>query len=142
MFDTAHFHPMMVHFPIALIAIGFLADLSSLIYKKEACLSKMGYFLEVLGMLSAIAAFGTGYFLTSPMDGEPGIMRDKHQLFATITLVSIIVATLYRTLLMYQKKEETNAKYVAMGFFFVAFVFVLYTGFLGGSLVINYMIGL
>ena len=26
MFDTSHLHPMIVHFPIALITVGFIAD--------------------------------------------------------------------------------------------------------------------
>lgn len=34
MFETSHLHPMLVHFPIALVAIGFLADLASIFIKK------------------------------------------------------------------------------------------------------------
>lgn len=142
MFDTSHFHPMIVHFPIAIIVIGFLFDLISLFITKEKCLSKMGLYLEVIGMFTAIAAFGTGYYLTSPMEGEAGVLREQHQLFATLTLVSIILATFFRLLLVYQKKEETYLKYAAMGLFLFAFVFVQITGYLGGSLVYNFMIGL
>jgi uncharacterized membrane protein len=133
---------MTVHFPIAIITIGFLFDLVSLFYKKEACLSKMGLFLEVIGMLAAVAAFGTGYFFTNTMEGEAGEMREKHQLFATLTLVTIIFATFLRVMIVYLKKDDTYLKYVAMGLFLIAFIFVLYTGFLGGSLVLNYMIGI
>jgi uncharacterized membrane protein len=142
MFDMNHLHPMTVHFPIAIIFIGFLIDLASLFVTRERCLSKMGLYLEVIGMLAAIAAFGTGYYLTSPMEGEAGLLREKHELFATLTLVSIILATLFRLLLVYQKKEETYLKYAAMGLFLCAFIFVQITGFLGGTLVFNYMIGL
>jgi uncharacterized membrane protein len=142
MFNSAHFHPMMTHFPIAIIVIGFLADVASLIFRKDKCLSTMGYYLAIAGMLAAIAAFGTGYFFTSPMEGEAGTMREKHELFATITLISIIVTALFRVLIVYQGKEEGYLKYVALGLFFISFAFVLYTGFLGGSLVINYLIGM
>jgi uncharacterized membrane protein len=142
MFDTSHFHPMMVHFPIAIIVIGFLFDLSALFITKEKCLSKTGLYLEVIGMFAAIAAFGTGYYLTSPMEGEAGLLREKHQLFATLTLVSIILATFFRLLLVYQKKEETYLKYAAMSLFLFAFVFVMITGYLGGNLVYGYMVGL
>ena len=142
MFDSSHFHPMMVHFPIAIITFGFLFDLFSLFITKEKCLSKMGLYLEVIGMLGAIAAFGTGYYFTSEMEGEAGILRDQHQLFATLTLVSIILATVFRLLLVYQKKEESYLKYAAMSLFLLAFVFVTITGHLGGSLVYDYMIGL
>ena len=142
MFNSAHFHPMMVHFPIAIIVIGFLTDVASLLFKKDKCLSRMGYYLAIAGMLAAIAAFGTGYFFTGTMEGEAGAMRDKHEFFATITLVSIIVTALFRILIVYQGKEETRLKYAALALFFISFLFVLYTGFLGGSLVINYMIGM
>jgi uncharacterized membrane protein len=143
MFDTSHFHPMIVHFPIAIIIIGFLFDLFSLFITREKCLSKMGLYLEVLGMFAAIAAFGTGYylFLTSPMDGAAGVLEHQHKLFATLTLISIILATFYRLLIVYQKKEETYLKYVAMSLFLCAFVFVQITGYLGGNLVYNYMVG-
>ena len=142
MFDTSHFHPMMVHFPIAIIVIGFLFDLFSLFITKEKCLTKIGLYLEVIGMFAAIAAFGTGYYLTGQMEGEAGILREQHQLFATLTLVSIILATFFRLLLVYQKKEETYLKYAAMSLFLCAFVFVMITGYLGGNLVYGFMIGL
>jgi len=142
MFDTSHLHPMIVHFPIAIIIVGFLADLMSLFITQEKCLSKIGFYLEITGMLAAIAAFGTGYYFTSEMEGEAGILRQNHELFATLTLVSIILATFFRILLVYQKKEEGQLKYVALCLFLLAFIFVGITGYLGGNLVYGYMIGL
>ncbi|MEI7983845.1 MAG: DUF2231 domain-containing protein [Bacteroidota bacterium] len=142
MFATTHFHPMLVHFPIAIITIGFLADLASLFFGKEQCLSKMGFWLEIVGMVAAIAAFGTGYFFTGSMEGEAGAMREKHEFYATITLITIIIATLFRIIINYLNKENTHLKYASLGLFFLAFVFVSITGFLGGTLVIEYMIGL
>jgi uncharacterized membrane protein len=142
MFNTAHFHPMMVHFPIAILTIGFLFDLLALVYKKNVCLSKTGYWLELIGMVGTILAFGTGYFFTSPMEGEAGILRDKHELFATITLVVIILATIYRLVITYLKKESKTTEYLSLGLFFLATLFVSITGYLGGTLVIDFMIGL
>ncbi len=142
MFNPGHFHPMMVHFPIAIITVGFLFDLFSMMYKKQPCLSKAGYWLEIIGMAGAIFAFGTGYFFTSPMEGEAGLVRERHELFATFTLVTIILATLFRILIGYLGKEQTRLKYASLVLFFLAFVFVSITGYLGGSLVIDYMIGL
>ena len=142
MFNSSHFHPMLVHFPVAIITVGFLFDLVSLVVKKDPCLSKTGYWLEIIGMVGAIFAFGSGYFFTSPMEGEAGIMRERHELFATLTLISIIVATLFRIVITYLDKLSTGMRYLSLGLFFVAFLFVSITGFLGGSLVLDYMIGL
>jgi len=142
MFNSSHFHPMLVHFPIALITVGFLFDLLSMIIKKEPCLSKVGFWLEVLGMAGAVFAYGTGYFFTNPMEGEAGVMRDKHEFFATLALVSIIVATLFRIVAIYLNKKTSMVKYILLGLFFIAFIFVSITGYLGGTLVMEYMIGL
>jgi len=142
MITLSHLHPMMVHFPIALVAVGFLADLLNLFTRKEPCLSKIGFYLEILGMAGAMVAWGTGYFLTTTMEGEAGLMRDKHELMATIALVTIIVATIARTILNYIGTEHTKFKYIPLVLYFLAFLFISYTGYLGGTLVMEYMIGL
>ena len=142
MFDSSHFHPMLVHFPIAIITVGFLFDLISMVLKKDQWLSKTAYWLEIIGMVGAVFAYGSGYFFTSPMEGEAGIMRDKHEFYATATLISIIMATLIRIVVAYLNKEATNLKYLSLVLFFISFVLVSITGYLGGTLVIEYMIGL
>jgi uncharacterized membrane protein len=35
MFNTDHLHPMIVHFPIALITVGFFAEVISLFFQKR-----------------------------------------------------------------------------------------------------------
>jgi len=133
---------MLVHFPIALITVGFVFDLFSAFRKNEPCLSKAGFWLETIGMAGAIVAYGSGYFLTSPMEGDAGLMRDKHQLFATFALVSIIVATLSRIAALYLEKNSPAMRVGLLALFMIAFIFIAITGYLGGSLVMDYMIGL
>lgn len=71
MFNTDHLHPMIVHFPVALIIVGFTAEVVSLFFKSEKCLSKTGFYLMILGTLAAIAAWLTGQLFTDhPYDGE------------------------------------------------------------------------
>ncbi|MCX6287376.1 MAG: DUF2231 domain-containing protein [Bacteroidetes bacterium] len=144
MIPVSHFHPLSVHFPIALITVAFLFDLVSLIYKKEPCLSKAGYYLQILGMLGAIAAWGTGHFIagTTQMEGEAMQVKEQHELFATIAFVAIIVATVARIILVYQKTENTFYKYIPFGLSVLSVIFIIITGFLGGKLVIDFMIGI
>ena len=76
MISLSHIHPMLVHFPIALIVIGFVADFASLVFKKEACLSKAGFYLLIVGTLSAVFALLAGVLFTSDMSGSTGEVRD------------------------------------------------------------------
>jgi len=144
MIPVSHFHPLLVHFPIALITVAFLFDLVSLLYKKEPCLSKAGYYLQILGMLGAIAAWGTGYFIagTTQMEGEAMQVKGQHELFATIALIAIIIATVARIILVYQQTENTFYKYIPFGLSVLSVIFITVTGFLGGKLVIDFMIGI
>ncbi|MGB8492064.1 MAG: DUF2231 domain-containing protein, partial [Bacteroidales bacterium] len=138
MFSTTHFHPMVVHFPVALILAGFLAEVAYLIFKKDA-FSVAGFWLLVLGAISACAAYLTGKFFTGDMSGAAGEIKGNHELFATITLVISVATAGFRIYLKYARKGDTRLRWVAFGFYAVAAIAVSITGFFGGVLVYNYM---
>ena len=142
MFDTSHLHPMLVHFPIALIVVGFLADFISLIFKKEQCLSKAGLYLMILGTLGAIAAVLTGEFFTKELAGEAENVQETHELFASITMYTMIVAILIRFFLIYTKREVSNLKWFVFALYGIGTISVSITGFYGGTLVYKFLIGL
>jgi uncharacterized membrane protein len=134
-FNTTHLHPMIVHFPIALITVGFLAEVVSLFFKSEKCLSKTGFYLMVLGALSAIVAWTTGQLFTNePTQGE------IVSLF--ITMIVMIIGSMFRIWLVIQKKEETKLKWISFGLYLLAFAAVTFTGFVGGTMVYNFMMAL
>jgi uncharacterized membrane protein len=140
MISTSHFHPMLVHFPIALVVFGFIADLAWVFYKKEACLSKMGFYLLILGTLCAVVAWLTGTFFTSEMSGSAGEIKDTHELFAWLTSGTLIVTSALRIMLKVQNKENSNLQWLAFALYGLAAIFVSITGFFGGTLVYNYML--
>lgn len=143
MFDTSHLHPMIVHFPIALITAGFIADVVFLFLKSEKCLSKTGFYLMVIGALAAIAAWSTGQLFTSePNQGEIVSVFVKHETGALITMILMIIGATFRIWLVIMKKEESQLKWIAFGFYLLAFAAVTYTGFMGGSMVYNFMLPL
>jgi len=143
MFNTAHFHPMIVHFPIALITVGFLAEVVSLFFKNEKCLSKTGFYLMILGALAAIAAWSTGQLFTSePTQGAILSVFEKHETGAIITMILMITGSVFRIWLLIKKKEESSLKWVAFGLYFLAFAAVTFTGYMGGTMVYNYMMSL
>jgi uncharacterized membrane protein len=143
MFSTDHLHPMIVHFPIALITVGFVADIASVLFKKEKCLSKTGFYLMILGSLAAIAGWSTGHLFTeAPTQGEILKVFLRHENWAFVTMILIITGTIFRIWLVLKKKEETPLRWIVFGFYLMALIAVTYTGFMGGTMVYNFMIGL
>jgi len=142
MFTTSHLHPLLVHFPIALVIFGFIAELAFLFFKKQVSLSTMGYYLLVIGTLAALAAWLTGSLFTSEMDGTAGKIKEAHELFATLTLVLLVITSILRTVMLVYKIDNSFLKVIAFLLYGLAAIAVSITGYLGGSLVYNYMLGL
>ncbi|MCK9611386.1 MAG: ferritin family protein [Bacteroidales bacterium] len=143
MFDTSHFHPMLVHFPVALIIVGFIADLFSLFFNnKKHCLSKVGFYMMILGTLGAIGGYFTGEFFTRDFSGEAGELKERHEVFAKITMFVMIAASLIRIYMVMKKKDHSVLKWFVFVLFFFAAVSVGITGFMGGSLVYNHMVSI
>jgi rubrerythrin/uncharacterized membrane protein len=143
MFNTSHLHPLMVHFPVALIITGFFFDVISLFFnKKEPCLSKVGFFLMILGTLGAVGGYLTGEFFTKEYTGALGELKENHEVFAKITMFVMIAASLIRIYLVWKKKENSGLKWLVFLLFFVAVLSVGYTGLLGGNMVYDKMIGM
>jgi uncharacterized membrane protein len=142
MFNTDHLHPLIVHFPIALITIGFFADIVSLFFKSEKCLSKTGFYLMVLGSIAAVAAWSSGHLFTeAPTQGEILKVFINHKTGALVTMILIIAGTLFRIWLVIKKQEESSLKWISFGFYFLAFTAVTFTGFMGGKMVYDFMLG-
>jgi uncharacterized membrane protein len=142
MISTAHLHPMLVHFPIALVVFGFIAEIAALFFKKEVCLSRLGFYLLMIGTLSALTAWLTGNFFTSEMAGSAGEIKETHELFAWITLGSLIATSVLRIVFESKTKGNTRLKWIAFALYGLAAISVSITGFYGGTLVYNYMMSL
>ena len=143
MFDTSHLHPLIVHFPIALIIVGFFADAVYLFFKQEKCLSKTGFYLMILGTLAACAAFATGHLFTSePTEGDMVSIFTKHETGALITIIIMLTGSILRIYLTISKKEENTLKWIVFVLYFLGTAAVSFTGFMGGTMVFNYMMGI
>jgi uncharacterized membrane protein len=143
MFNLAHIHPMFVHFPIALLMIGFLADTAFLFFKKEKCLSKTGLYLLCLGTLAALGAYLSGNFLTNhPTSGSILNIFEGHETFALFTLLAAVITLTLRLYAVINKKEETKLKWVVYILYALTACLVSITGFLGGTMVYGYMLSI
>ena len=142
MFSTSHIHPMLVHFPVALILIGFLAELAALVYKKEICLTKFGLYLLIAGNLAAIFTWLSGALFTAKMEGAAGQIRETHELIALTAVILATITSIIRIYIIRQKEEKPGMKKIAFLFYVLIAIAIGLTGFFGGTLVYNYMMPL
>jgi uncharacterized membrane protein len=140
MLPTSHFHPMIVHFPVALIIIGFLFELISAFTKKENFLSKSVLYLVILGTLGAIAGYLTGEFFTKEFTGQTGEIKEIHEFFAKSAMFTMIFLSILKIWIKLKKKEENKYKWFSLAIYFIAAVLIGITGYYGGTLVYEYMI--
>lgn len=142
MIDTSHLHPMIVHFPIALLIVGFLAEAVSLIIKKEF-FSKAGFYLLILGTLGVVAAYFSGDFAGDGIT-ETGTLKqalETHEEAATLTLWLMVGAALVRIAFVVLKKYNGVFKAIAFALFLVGVISIARTGFYGGELVYKHAAG-
>jgi len=142
MISLSDIHPMLVHFPIALVIFGFVADIASLAFKKEACLSKAGFYLLIAGTFTAILALLAGVLFTSEMSGSAGEYKKTHELFAWLSLGLLMLTSLLRIFLRVKNREDSNLKWISLLLYGLATISVSITGFYGGNLVYSYMMPL
>lgn len=133
---------MLVHFPIALVIFGFIAELAFLFFKKEVWLSNSGFYMLIFGTLSALVALLAGDLFTTEMSGVAGEIKERHELFAWITLCTLIVTSVLRIIFKIQNKENANLNWLSFALYGLAAISVSLTGFYGGTLVYNYMMPL
>lgn len=142
MFDTSHLHPMIVHFPIALLIVGFLAEVVGLVLKKEFFITA-AFYLLVLGTLGVIAAFITGDIAGDGVS-ETGQLKnalETHEHAAQLTLWLMVGAAVVRIALVWMKKFNGILKYAAFVLFLVGVLSVARTGYYGGELVYKHAAG-
>lgn len=140
--DLTHIHPMLVHFPIALLMVGFLSETIGLITKKEF-FSTAGFYLLLLGAMGAGAAYLSGQ---NAGDGitEVGTLKlalENHEGAAELTLWLAVIAAIVRIAIVIFKKYSGVYKIAAYVIFLCAVLSVARTGFYGGELVYKHAAG-
>lgn len=142
MFDTQYIHPMIVHFPIALLIVGLLADIIGILSKKEF-FSKAGFYLLILGTLGVIAAFITGNLAGEGVT-EAGSLKqalENHEDAAELSIWLISAAAVVRIIFAVMKKYTGILKWIAFALFLIGVLSIARTGYYGGELVFKHAAG-
>ncbi len=135
-------HPIIVHFAIALLSIAVITDLIYLITKKEN-FQDISTYLLVLGTLSAIGAVLTGHQAEEAVIKNPQVenLINTHESSGEITMWIFIVLTASRFFCIKFKLFEKPVKWFYYVFGIIALSFLLRTGILGGEMVYIHGVG-
>lgn len=88
-------HPILVHFPIALVTVAALAEASRIARRIES-LSPLTLPLLVLGAVAAVAATGAGWLNAAwEHGGETGDTLARHRWMGTIVSAGLVVLAIY-----------------------------------------------
>jgi len=140
--DLTHLHPMIVHFPIALLIVGFLSDLVGLFTKREF-FTQAGFYLLVLGALGVVAAYISGSQAGGGITEEGALKQalEVHEDAATLTIWVVSTAALFRIALVLWNKFKGALKMVSIILFMLGVAAVARTGYYGGELVYKHAAG-
>lgn len=141
MISATHLHAIVIHFPIALLVIGFISEIASFFYKKDF-LKNVAFYLLLIGAIGAITAYVSGSYAGKGIEEGPlKIPMKLHENAALITLILAIITALLKVSLFYFKYHNIWTKRLYILLFTALTVAVLYTGYLGGQLVYSHGAG-
>lgn len=133
-------HPMLVHFPIALLSVSVLLDLSAQRWRPEECRVASLYTL-VLGLAGALLSVASGAMAEEAVEhsGVPERVLEIHETlgFATFWIFAGLLGL--RTVVWLGWMRERAVLSLALGF--AGVVVLLVASYFGGSLVYDYGAG-
>lgn len=135
-------HPLIAHFPIALLLVGVACDAIG-IAMRRAFFLHTGYLLFSLGALSAIPVALTGEQageLAQHIDRIAADL-DEHDTFGTAATLLAVALALVRTQFTLKKRFIGMIRYVYLAFALVTAGLIAAAGYTGGHLVYRYGAG-
>lgn len=133
-------HPMMVHFPIALLITSVVFDVAWIMVKRES-LREGALWLLALGLLGGLAALGSGELAEEAAEkaGLAESLIERHEVLAKITLGIFGLLLAWRLFLRNQFTARTMAAYLVVAAIGLGMLGA--TGHFGGDLVYNHRAG-
>jgi uncharacterized membrane protein len=145
MISIAHIHPMLVHFPIALLISGVTLDIISLLRKNDLagrqCLPSISLSALLLGTLSAIVAaiFGDLAMDTAISLGFSGGPIKTHETVALITIAIFSITGLLRILTALRRYPlQGYIGWISVTPGVIGVILLITTAYYGGELVYHF----
>jgi uncharacterized membrane protein len=141
MISATHLHAMVVHFPIALLIVGFLSELIAFIFKKSF-FRQAALYLLLIGTLGTIASYVVGNTAGEGIEESPLAKAMKlHEQAATIALwLTGFTAAVYLFIAFF-KYQKSWARIASVVLFAAVIGSISRTGYLGGQLVYKHGAG-
>lgn len=133
-------HPMVVHFPIALLITSVVLDFLATRWHHKS-FQDAGFYALIAGLLGAVVAVGTGAMAEEAVEGKgvPESVLEIHEALGYATLLFFLGLLALRLLMRWKLVKELPALYLAMGV--VGIVILSAAGYFGGSLVYDFGAG-
>jgi len=136
-------HPLIIHFPIALLLVAIFLDAVSIGFQKD-WIYKSALMMYLFGTLGAITAYITGRIAANSVSPsfKAELTMSNHSDWALYTVVFFSIYTLLR--LIFNKKINPDNKLIRLAALFVALIglyLLVRTADLGGKLVFRYGVG-
>ncbi len=130
-------HPLLVHFPVALLLFSFAAELTALA-RRDTRFSFVGWWAQLVGTAMIGAAVISGI-----LAGNGGTIRpDAYPLYADHQQMAFLTTAIFSILLLWRIGTRASLpsswRWLYLLLFAAGVVFVLRTAWLGGALVYRF----
>lgn len=136
-------HPIIVHFAIALLSIAIITDFIYLLTRKEH-FRQIATYLLILGTASAIGAVLTGHQALAAVDITPQVepLVNTHKNSGQVTMWIFVALTTLRFIYFKFRLFEKPTKWIYYLVGIIAFSWLVRTGILGGEMVYIHGVGI
>jgi uncharacterized membrane protein len=137
----SNIHPLIVHFPIALLIVVFALDFLGAISRKQTLITAANI-LSIFAALGAVAAVATGLIAEESVwhTDQAHELIEQHETVGFIVLGAALISLIFRPAVR-KKKSKSSLLWVAVIISLAAAVLVGYEGYLGGEIVFRHGAG-
>ncbi len=137
--SIAELHPFFVHFPVALVTVAALFDITGVVFNKRF-FAKMGFAILLVAATTVIIVGLSGYAAEADLEKNVQILAavaDNLSLHATAGNLSvwlIVALGFFRLWAVLERKSWAFEGWFFPGLAFLLTIWVIYTGLLGSEL--------